>query len=65
VLLGTYDRVESETGVVPGTDFIFGELQDALLLAVTAAAADVVAAPLAVHGSRPVLARRRGRPGWG
>lgn len=59
-LHATYDRVESETGVVPDTDFIFGELQDALLPAVTAAAAgvpaltEVVAAPLAVQGSPPV-----------
>ena len=60
-----YIDVESETGVVPGTDFIFGELFHALNSAVGAAAAGlpsidvavggngVEAAPLAVQGSAP------------
>ncbi|WP_219414341.1 hypothetical protein [Pseudonocardia nigra] len=55
-----YSLVESETGVVPATDFIFGDLQAALLPAVTAAAAGVPgltgveALPLAVQGAAPV-----------
>ena len=58
-LTAHYSRVESETGVVPGTDFIFGDLQAALQPAVTAAAATapftgVEAAPIAVQGSPPV-----------
>jgi choline dehydrogenase-like flavoprotein len=59
-LAATYSTVESETGVVPATDFIFGELQAALEPAVTAAAAaapvftGVESAPLAVQGSAPV-----------
>jgi choline dehydrogenase-like flavoprotein len=59
-LTATYSRVESETGVVPDTDFIFGELQAALFPAVTAAAAgigaltDVQPPPLAVQGDSPV-----------
>jgi choline dehydrogenase-like flavoprotein len=54
-----YADVESETGVVPATDFIFGGLHDALVPAVEAAAAVVPAlsevedAPLAVQGSAP------------
>jgi choline dehydrogenase-like flavoprotein len=59
-LLQHYAEVESATGVVPGTDFIFGELQDALFPALAAAApvvpglAAVEPAPLAVQGSPPV-----------
>jgi choline dehydrogenase-like flavoprotein len=59
-LTATYSRVESETGVVPDTDFIFGELQAALFPAVTAAAAGIGALtgvqppPLAVQGDSPV-----------
>jgi len=59
-LKANYTTVESETGVVPDTDFIFGALQTALFPAVTAAAAtvpgltDVQPAPLAVQGSPPV-----------
>jgi choline dehydrogenase-like flavoprotein len=65
-LHATYADVESETGVVPGADFIFGELHDALLPAVTQAAAGVAnietglgangvqEAPLAVQGNSPV-----------
>ncbi len=55
-----YTDVESETGVVPDTDFIFGELHDALSSAVRDAAATVPEltavepAPLAVQGSSPV-----------
>jgi len=55
-----YLDVESETGVVPGTDFVFGELHDAVFPAVLAAAAGVPGltgvepAPLAVQGSPPV-----------
>lgn len=55
-----YTDVESETGVVPATDFIFGDLHAALFPAITAAAAAVpgIAAveppPLAVQGSAPV-----------
>lgn len=61
-----YALVESETGVVPATDFIFGELADALRPACIAAAAvtahiettigdsGVEPAPLAVQGSAPV-----------
>ncbi|HEX5881762.1 MAG TPA: GMC oxidoreductase, partial [Actinomycetota bacterium] len=55
-----YADVESETGVVPATDFIFGELQDALFPAVVTGAAAVPGlsvvqpAPLAVQGSPPV-----------
>lgn len=55
-----YTDVESETGVVPGTDFIFGELHDALFPVVVGAAAAVPGltaveeAPLAVQGSPPV-----------
>lgn len=55
-----YTDVESQTGVVPDTDFIFGELHDALFGAVSGAAAAVPAltvvepAPLAVQGSSPV-----------
>jgi choline dehydrogenase-like flavoprotein len=55
-----YTDVESETGVVPDTDFIFGELHDALFPAVVGAAAavpgltSVEPAPLAVQGSPPV-----------
>ncbi len=54
-----YTSIESETGVEPHTDFIFGELQAALLPAVTAAAAgvgsltEVQRPPLAVQGSPP------------
>ena len=59
-LAGNYSTVESETGVVPDTDFIFGALQAALFPAVTAAAATVPGLtgvqrpPLAVQGSPPV-----------
>lgn len=59
-LATNYSLVESETGVVPDTDFIFGELQAALFPAVTAAAAGVPhltgvqRPPLAVQGSAPV-----------
>jgi GMC oxidoreductase/NAD(P)-binding Rossmann-like domain len=59
-LTATYSRVESETGVVPDTDFIFGELQAALFPAVTAAAAGIGSLagvqppPLAVQGDSPV-----------
>lgn len=59
-LAENYVLVESETGVVPATDFIFGELQSALFDAVTAAApdvpnlGDVEQAPLAVQGQPPV-----------
>jgi choline dehydrogenase-like flavoprotein len=60
-----YVDVESETGVVPANDFIFGELADALRPACEAAAASmsnlehaigthgVQVAPLAVQGSAP------------
>jgi choline dehydrogenase-like flavoprotein len=62
----TYTDVESEIGVVPGADFIFGELHDALLPAVGQAAVGVdhvetglgvngiQEAPLAVQGNSPV-----------
>jgi choline dehydrogenase-like flavoprotein len=59
-LAAQYSTVESETGVVPATDFIFGDLQAALQPAVTAAAAaspvftGVETAPLAVQGAAPV-----------
>lgn len=65
-LHATYADVESETGVVPGADFIFGELHDALLPALSQTAAGVAnietglgangvqEAPLAVQGSSPV-----------
>ena len=55
-----YTDVESETGVVPDTDFIFGELHNALFPAVDGAVAAVPGltapdpAPLAVQGSPPV-----------
>ncbi|HST80813.1 MAG TPA: GMC oxidoreductase [Kineosporiaceae bacterium] len=55
-----YSTVESETGVVPDADFIFGALQSALFSAVTAAATTVPGLtsvqrpPLAVQGSPPV-----------
>jgi choline dehydrogenase-like flavoprotein len=55
-----YSIIESETGVVPAADFIFGDLQAALQPAVTAAAATVQVltgvetAPLAVQGAAPV-----------
>ena len=55
-----YTDVESETGVVPETDFIFGELQNTLFPAVVDAVAAVPEltavepAPLAVQGSPPV-----------
>ena len=60
-----YTDVESETGVVPGTDFIFGDLFNMLNSEVGAAASvvpniettignsGVEAAPLAVQGSAP------------
>lgn len=60
-----YDRVESETGVVPATDFITGDLYTALFTRVVAAAATtpsietaagdqgVEPPPLAVQGSPP------------
>jgi hypothetical protein len=65
-LQGNYTDVESETGVVPATDFIFGDLHNAVLPRVVAAAATtpdiqvsignngVETAPLAVQGSSPV-----------
>ena len=61
-----YSDVESESGVVPATDFIFGELHNALLPKVVAAIPSVSnietaignngveIAPLAVQGSPPV-----------
>jgi choline dehydrogenase-like flavoprotein len=61
----TYSSVESETGVVPGTDFIFGDLFDALQTEITTAiglvsnietsigANGVEPPPLAVQGSSP------------
>jgi choline dehydrogenase-like flavoprotein len=55
-----YDAVARDTGVVPDTDFIFGELHEALLPAVRTAVgavpalAEVEAAPLAVQGNAPV-----------
>jgi choline dehydrogenase-like flavoprotein len=55
-----YIDVESDTGVVPGTDFIFGELNDALTAALTRAAplvaglTGVAQAPLAVQGESPL-----------
>jgi hypothetical protein len=61
-----YLDVESETGVVPGTDFIFGPLNDALHALLVSAAAGtanvetaigdsgVEAAPLAVQGEAPI-----------
>jgi choline dehydrogenase-like flavoprotein len=61
-----YTDVESETGVVPATDFIFGELNDVIRARCIAAAAvtpnleagigdnGVEVAPLAVQGSAPV-----------
>jgi len=64
-LQDNYTDVESETGVVPATDFIFGELLDVLqpeVLAATPMVADielivgdkgVEPAPLAVQGSAP------------
>jgi choline dehydrogenase-like flavoprotein len=64
-LKANYSRVESETGVVPGTDFIFGELYDVLRAEVAAAvtttpnieslagANGIEAPPLAVQGSPP------------
>jgi choline dehydrogenase-like flavoprotein len=59
-LAAQYSTVESETGVVPATDFIFGDLQAALQPAVTAAAAGlpvftgIETAPVAVQGAAPV-----------
>jgi choline dehydrogenase-like flavoprotein len=65
-LEANYSDVESESGVVPATDFIFGELHNALLPKVVAAAPSVSnietaigdngveIAPLAVQGSPPV-----------
>jgi choline dehydrogenase-like flavoprotein len=65
-LNANYTDVESETGVVPGTDFIFGDLHTVLAAAVTGAAAGLAGvdatvgaggvqeAPLAVQGSSPV-----------
>ncbi|MBW8857275.1 MAG: hypothetical protein JF604_23765, partial [Bradyrhizobium sp.] len=65
-LLDAYTEVESETGVVPATDFISGELLDALRVRTVPAAAatagietgigdsGVEVAPLAVQGSPPV-----------
>ena len=61
-----YTDLESETGVVPATDFIFGELGDVVRNACVAAAAatpdietaigasGIEVAPLAVQGSAPV-----------
>lgn len=61
-----YIDLESETGVVPATDFIFGELEEVLRSASVAAAAltpdiesqlgdqGVQVAPLAVQGGSPV-----------
>jgi hypothetical protein len=65
-LNGHYTEVESETGVVPGTDFIFGQLNDVLrasCIAVTPTIPNIETAlgsngvedaPLAVQGSAPV-----------
>ena len=65
-LNANYSDVESETGVVPATDFIFGELHNELFPKVVAAASSVSnietaigdngveIAPLAVQGSPPV-----------
>lgn len=65
-LNANYTDVESETGVVPATDFIFGELQNALFPRAVAATPNVSniettmgsngveIAPLAVQGSSPV-----------
>jgi choline dehydrogenase-like flavoprotein len=65
-LNGHYTDVESETGVVPGTDFIFGDLNSVLrarCIAATAATPNIETAlggngvedaPLAVQGSAPV-----------
>lgn len=59
-LTANYTTVESETGVVPDTDFIFGALQAALFPVVTSAATTVPGLtgverpPLAVQGSSPV-----------
>ena len=65
-LVEHYIDVESEIGVVPATDFIFGELGDVLRAACVSAAAvtpdidssigtsGVETAPLAVQGSPPV-----------
>jgi hypothetical protein len=59
-LNANYSTVESEAGVVPDADFIFGALQSALFSAVTAAAETVPGLtgvqrpPLAVQGSPPV-----------
>jgi choline dehydrogenase-like flavoprotein len=64
-LQDNYTKVESETGVVPVADFIFGELLEALQPRLAAAAAGVAhietalgdngvePAPLAVQGSAP------------
>ena len=55
-----YTDLESETGVIPDTDFIFGELHDVLFPALVGAAAGVPGlttvepAPLAVQGSPPM-----------
>jgi choline dehydrogenase-like flavoprotein len=65
-LTAHYTDVESETGVVPGTDFIFGQLNDVIRARCIAAVAatpnietglgtsGVEDAPLAVQGSSPV-----------
>ena len=65
-LNANYSEVESETGVVPATDFIFGELHSVLFPRVVAATPGVSnietaignngveVAPLAVQGSPPV-----------
>ena len=65
-LVDHYVDVESEIGVLPATDFIFGELNDVLRAACVSAAAatpdidtsmgtsGVETAPLAVQGSPPV-----------
>lgn len=59
-LMANYTTVESETGVVPATDFIFGDLQEALQPAVTVAAGGVAnldaveQPPLAVQGEPPM-----------
>jgi len=57
--LNPQDRLaESETGVIPGTDFIFGDLQAALTPAVTAAAA----ATPHDHGAEPPPLAVQGGP---
>jgi hypothetical protein len=59
-LCANYSLVESEIGAAPDTDFIFGELQTALFLAIAAAGAGVdhltavQPPPVAVQGDSPL-----------